>query len=381
MAVYSIVERAKYMTSEERMITAMLNKQPDTVPVAPDMSNMIPCRLTGLPWWDIYLYRKIPLWKAYIRALNHFNFDGWLPYYMEVEYLDENTYIVEQTPERIVTRRMEKVNGQERWSGRVVIYAKDNPATDKNADILGMSAPPKWYEPVDVSQIPPQKTDIEMYDEVKAEMGTHGVVGMPVWLPGVMSPEGIYEYYDDYNSVKERSLFSEAEAVRYTKNILEKKPDFVFLGYSGGLTFQTPEMFRDLALPALQKVTALCRAAGVPSQLHCCGRSRALVEMAANESDLDSINPLEIPPMGDCDLAEVKRSCGSKIGLMGNLHTTSVMLFGTPDEVAAASRKAIDDAAYGGGFILSTGDQCGRDTPDENIFTMIETARTYGKYA
>ncbi|NJD01401.1 MAG: cobalamin-binding protein, partial [Ruminiclostridium sp.] len=24
--------------------------------------------------------------------------------------------------------------------------------------------------------------------------------------------------------------------------------------------------------------------------------------------------------------------------------------------------------------------QCGRDTPDENIFKMVEVARTYGKY-
>jgi len=37
-------------------------------------------------------------------------------------------------------------------------------------------------------------------------------------------------------------------------------------------------------------------------------------------------------------------------------------------------------AAEGGGFILSTGDQCGRDTPDENIYAMVETAREYGAY-
>ena len=37
-------------------------------------------------------------------------------------------------------------------------------------------------------------------------------------------------------------------------------------------------------------------------------------------------------------------------------------------------------AAVGGGFILSTGDQCGRDTPDENIFRLVETVRRYGRY-
>jgi uroporphyrinogen decarboxylase len=65
---------------------------------------------------------------------------------------------------------------------------------------------------------------------------------------------------------------------------------------------------------------------------------------------------------------------------MGNLHTTEHMLHGTPEVVARESRWCLDVAAEGGGFILSTGDQCGRDTPDENILAMVETARTHGVY-
>lgn len=84
--------------------------------------------------------------------------------------------------------------------------------------------------------------------------------------------------------------------------------------------------------------------------------------------------------MGDCDLRRLKREFGTKLSLMGNLHTTEVMLRGTPEDVITASKQAIDDAAAGGGFILSTGDQCGRDTPDANLYAMIETARTYGQY-
>jgi uroporphyrinogen decarboxylase len=102
--------------------------------------------------------------------------------------------------------------------------------------------------------------------------------------------------------------------------------------------------------------------------------------MMAEETQLTVIDPLETPPMGDCDLAAIKRRYGGRLVLKGNLHTTDVMLKGTPETVARASRKAIDDAARGGRFILSTGDQCGRDTPDENLRAMIRTARAYGKY-
>ena len=104
------------------------------------------------------------------------------------------------------------------------------------------------------------------------------------------------------------------------------------------------------------------------------------METAANETDLNGIEPLEIPPTGDCILKEIKDLYGDKIALKGNLHTTEVMLRGTPEIVETACKKAIDDAAAGGGFILSTGDQTPRDTPDENILIMKKTAETYGKY-
>jgi uroporphyrinogen decarboxylase len=105
-----------------------------------------------------------------------------------------------------------------------------------------------------------------------------------------------------------------------------------------------------------------------------------MVKMLAEETELTVIDPLEIPPMGDCNLKELKKLYGDKIVLKGNLHTTEVMLRGSVQDVTDACKRAIDDAAEGGKFILSTGDQCGRDTPDENLFAMIETAKTYGRY-
>jgi uroporphyrinogen decarboxylase len=84
--------------------------------------------------------------------------------------------------------------------------------------------------------------------------------------------------------------------------------------------------------------------------------------------------------MGDCDLADLKRRYGDRIILKGNLHTTDVMLNGSVDDVVRACKRCIDAAAAGGRFILSTGDQTPRDTPDANIRAVVETARTYGKY-
>ena len=102
--------------------------------------------------------------------------------------------------------------------------------------------------------------------------------------------------------------------------------------------------------------------------------------MNYREIDLDVMEPLEAPPGGDVDLADAKRRWGDKFCLKGNLNTFDLMLHGTPDQVAQAAREAIDAAGAGGGFILSTGDQCGRDTPDANFEALVEVSRTYGRY-
>ena len=179
--------------------------------------------------------------------------------------------------------------------------------------------------------------------------------------------------------MEEWAALMDRDYVRMAEMMLDQKPDVLLLGGSGTLTLATPALVRKYALPTIKTITRMCKEAGIPSMLHSCGRSMAFLEMLYNETDLDCINPLEEPPMGDVDLAEVKRLYGDKLCLMGNLNTTNVLI--EPKErVAEACRRAIDAAAKNGRFILSTGDQLGRDTPDENIFAMVETAKTYGKY-
>lgn len=366
------------MTSRERMVAAMLNKQPDVVPVAPDVSNMIPCRLTGKPFWDIYLYHDPPLWKAYVDAVRHFGFDGWLAA-VGPQVPQRNVAVVMRTSERTVLQRYDVINGKRRWRPVVdVYYVADPPTRGLPCELLGLPPEPENWE--DFEDPTPEMTEAEVLAAAREYMGEDGVVGLNVGIPGLHSVADVHEYYDNYPAVKERALAYEERVEQRTREALALRPDHILIGYSGCLVFQTPEMFRDLGLPSLQKITSLCKDAGIPSQMHSCGPERALVEVCAKESDLSSINPLERPPMGDCDLAEIKRLFGEDISLMGNLHTTEHMLHGTPEVVARESRWCIEVAAEGGGFILSTGDQCGRDTPDENILAMIETARTCGVY-
>ena len=66
------------MDSKNRFLTAMRNGIPDRVPCTPDISNYIPCKHTGLPFWDIYFSEDISLWEAYMAASEYYGIDQWL---------------------------------------------------------------------------------------------------------------------------------------------------------------------------------------------------------------------------------------------------------------------------------------------------------------
>ena len=379
------------MTPRERLLAVLAGRIPDCVPVAPDFSNMIPARLTGKPFWDLYLYNDPPIWEAYIACARRFEIDAVMDGYFPLTFPEERgggdgggweRFVVSRTPERIVTRSSRVEDGRRVWRTRVdVYYVADPPTRGVPPAKVGLPETPEKWEPLE--GVRPVDTGPQGLVRVKRLMGDRGLVG--VGLAGTCaldSPEAIYDYYDHPEKHGEWAAERVAAVERRFARIaaLEEKPDFLCVGGSGTLVFQTPEIFRQLALPAVRRAIELATAAGIPTHVHSCGPEKELVRIMAEETDLTVIDPLEVPPMGDCDLAELKRLYGRKLTLKGNLHTTEVMLRGSTADVAAASRRAIDDAAEGGRFILSTGDQCGRDTPDGNIRAMVETARTYGRY-
>ena len=61
------------MNSRKRLEITLSGSIPDCVPVAPDISNMIPAKLTGKPFWQPYLYKDPPIYMAYFDAVRHYH--------------------------------------------------------------------------------------------------------------------------------------------------------------------------------------------------------------------------------------------------------------------------------------------------------------------
>jgi uroporphyrinogen decarboxylase len=379
------------MNHRERLLTVIRGDIPDCVPVAPDFSNMIPARLTGKPFWDLYLYNDPPIWEAYIACAKHFDIDAVMDGYFPLRFPNEQhdqrpweRFIVYRSPERIITQSSFVENHKRVWASTVdVYYVADPPTMGVKPEKIELPSIPRHYERLE--GIKPVDTGPDGLKRIKRLMGYQGLVGVFVtYTCALGSEEAILNYYD-HPELREQWAAERIEAAeRRFQAIMsmdaDARPDFLCVGGSGTLVFQTPRIFRQLAFPAVKRVIELATAAGMPTHIHSCGPEKQLVKIMAEETSLTIIDPLEIPPMGDCNLAELKRLYGHKLVLKGNLHTTDVMLRGSVEDVISASKQAIDDAAAGGRFILSTGDQCGRDTPDENLRAMIDTARTYGQY-
>ena len=376
------------MTGRERIMTALRNGQPDRVPATPDISIMIPSRLTGKAFWDIEINDNPSLTAAYIQAVKFFGIDGWmfngsLAFKLKSEVHEEK---------EVVWR------DEEKWIVRWVIHTPDGDLTQKQ--VSPRDNPSTMTEKLikdfkqDFKKIRHLFSGVVSYDasnylQQKKAMGEHGMICVYIGVPGFQSFVGLfhgnlealtYAYYDEPGLFEELVELYEQHELQRLDMALDARVESILTGGSGSITMQSPALFRKLSLPTIQKITKRCREAGVLCGIHSCGKERYLVEACANETELDYVNPLEIPPMGDCDLADLKQKFGHKLALMGNLHTTSVMLYGSVSDVRREALKAILAGGQNGGFVLSTGDQCGRDTPFENIFELVKVSKEFGKY-
>lgn len=92
----------------------------------------------------------------------------------------------------------------------------------------------------------------------------------------------------------------------------------------------------------------------------------------------DGLNPLE--PQAGMELKKVKQYCGDKICLLGNIDCMQLLPNGTAEQVDAAVRQAVEDAAEGGGYIICSSNSLHPGVNPENCIAMFAAAKKYGVY-
>jgi uroporphyrinogen decarboxylase len=164
------------------------------------------------------------------------------------------------------------------------------------------------------------------------------------------------------------------------KQAIEIGADIILDGedYAGtqGLVM-SKEHLEEFLLPGLKQAIDLAHSADIPFVKHCDGNINTILDILVN-TGIDCLNPIE--PAAGMDLADVKKRIGNKVSLWGNVDCAELLTFKTPEEVSEATRKCIDDAAVGGGYILSSSNTIHSAVPGENFQAMVKTCREYGAY-
>ena len=79
------------------------------------------------------------------------------------------------------------------------------------------------------------------------------------------------------------------------------------------------------------------------------------------------------------DMKKAKEKLGDKVAIFGNV-PSSILVYGTPNEVDKYCKKLIEDCAPGGGYVLSTECETPWDSKPENVKAICDAAKKYGQY-
>jgi hypothetical protein len=205
-----------------------------------------------------------------------------------------------------------------------------------------------------------------------ADFGWAGASWLPIFLVAMKESPALVDRYLD--AQLERTLLVAEEQLRRGVTLMWGGVDIC---YKEGPLF-SPETFRRFFAHRLKQITDLCHEYNVPYFKHTDGNTHLLEESLLLECGIDGLHPLE--PEAGMDLAYYKNKHGDRLTLLGNVSCAKTLVSGTPEEIEEETRRAIEIAAPGGGYVLSSSNTIHSQVPAKNYLAMREAARKYGKY-
>jgi uroporphyrinogen decarboxylase len=140
-----------------------------------------------------------------------------------------------------------------------------------------------------------------------------------------------------------------------------------------------PEIYRSLIKPRHNKLYQLIkRKADIKLCYHSCGSVVPFIDDLV-EIGVDILTPIQVSA-ANMDTKRLKNDFGDRISFLGGIDTQGVLPFGSVDDVRDEVKRRIEDLAPAGGYILGAVHNIQPEVPPENIFSMFDAAKKYGKY-
>jgi len=376
------------MTSRERLLAAYRHEAVDRIPCSPRIS-----------FWLTEHYGGASL-ATHLRAGQEFGFDPhvnarvfWSPFELgvhdsydlpDVEYsvswskdgdfdVASRTF---RTPAGVLTDRLNIPPAGDRSFGM-----SPNPFRSehlvKTRDDLGAL---RYLLP------DPKRASFAGYFGQVEEAGEDGLVQLNIHSAlnhragEMMSTEDLMMlYYDDESFFAELMEIGHQQQLAEIRTALDAGVRHFFLNwyYNSMSTGWSPPFWTGYFQPQLREACELIHAGDGTVDYYDDGKCMAIIDWVA-DAGIDVLETLTPPPVGDVDLAEVKRRIGDRVCLKGYIDLIYVLRFGTPALVDRTVREALAVAGPTG-FILGTSDGIRDGTPVENVRAYFHAAATYGR--
>lgn len=138
-----------------------------------------------------------------------------------------------------------------------------------------------------------------------------------------------------------------------------------------------PGFYHRVVFPVMKKLVDAVHKAGAFFIQHTDGNLWTIIEGLV-DTGIDALHSID--PSAGMRLREVKEAYGDRIALCGNVDAAGTLYMGSPREVASEARNCVEEAAYGGGFFLTSSNCIYRGIPLENTLALVKTGLKYGRY-
>ena len=149
----------------------------------------------------------------------------------------------------------------------------------------------------------------------------------------------------------------------------------VFLPLHKGIgSLMSPDQFKTFYWPTLKKLILALIDEGLTPFVFWEGDCTSRLELIADIPKAKAVYMFE-----STDILKAKEVLRDVVCIRGNV-PLSLLIGGTPDDIRAYCKKLIDIVGKGGGFIMDA--SCNLDdAKPENLKTMIDFTKEYGRYA
>jgi hypothetical protein len=378
------------MTGKQRMLNAYRGQFSDRLPIAPEFWYYYPAKVLGL---DMIEFGRYPFHLALKTTFEKFACEGWGAVFFgapndKVSWSGKETWIdahtlashtTVKTPFGELSSRSQVSREEPAWTTERFIKDLDRDLPAWECVALGGDVARTNVAPL-----------VKAWNDVGESYLLEAWIGVPFFDFFAGDREGGFEtaVYDFLNPDFEPKLVElqaayQRQLVERVRLICETTPfESLAIGCSWSCnSLIGPDLWRRWDKPVIQAVADEVHRHNRLLHIHFHGKCMECIADFA-EIGIDCVCPFERPPGGDVrnldDLAAIARILKGRTTMNGNVHTVETLIRGTPADVRREVNEILEAFRGNPRLIVGTGDQVGRETPEENLQAMIETVKDAG---